>query len=204
MTDQQRLLTGTAGVLAPLLLLASTLAFMANGKGLSEGEVGGTLELWAFVAFGVALAGLARVLEPVNARVAAVVTGLGVLGAAGGAAYGLDAIASGAFHVSVQDVGAGVTPLALRVPGVAFPLALVVLGVALARHELVRPVAAWSLVAAAVLFPAARIPDSIPVAVASDVLNVVAVGSIGLSLLGRARVELRAPARTDALQGHDR
>lgn len=56
-------MTGLAVIVAPLLLLASTLAYVANGEGLSEGEVAGAIQIWAFITFGVAVVGLARALE---------------------------------------------------------------------------------------------------------------------------------------------
>jgi hypothetical protein len=181
---------------APVLMLASTVAYLANGQGLSAGTVAGTVQIWAFAAYGVAIVGLAVLLDDVAARAATAVRVLGILGVAGGAAYGLDSVTMGAFGASGQDVGGAVTPLALRLPGLAFPLALAALGVLLARHRLVPAPAAWALVAAAILFPASRIPDIGAVAVASDVLALLAMGAVGAHLLGH-RAAVRRPAPAD-------
>lgn len=175
-------LTAAAAVVGPLVMLASTIAFVANGAGMSEGEAPGAILVWAAIAYGVALVGLARAVEPRSPRLAAAVTALGVAGVCGTAAYGLDAIQQAVLGGDVYSSPA--VPVALRIPGLLFPLALLVLGVAAARSVAGGRdrVAAWALVAGAVLFPVGRIADLAPVALATDVLLVAALPAVAATL----------------------
>lgn len=177
--------TGLAVIVAPLLLLASTLAYVANGQGLSEGEAAGAIQIWAFIAFGVAVVGLARAVEAHAPRAGAVLSVLGIVGAAGGVAYGMDSIQVAVLDGSIAQ--SSVTPFALRLPGLAFPLSFAALGVLLARHHLVPVTAGYGLAIGAVLFPVSRIPDVAALAIAADVLVVVSMAAIGLHLLASRR-----------------
>lgn len=176
-------LTTVAAVVAPVAMLASTIAFAANGAGISEGEAPGAILVWAAVAYGVALVGLARVVEVGSPRLAAAVTALGVAGACGTAAYGLDAIQQAVLAGDVYSSPA--VPFALRIPGLLFPLALLVLGVAMARTATGGRdrLAAWALVAGAVLFPVGRIADLAPVALVTDAVLLGALPAAAAALL---------------------
>lgn len=114
-TGPQARCTAVAAVVGPLVMLASTIAFAANGAGMSEGEAPGAILVWAAIAYGVALAGLARAVEPGSPRLAAAMTALGVAGACGTAAYGLDAIQQAVLAGDVYSSPA--IPIALRIPG---------------------------------------------------------------------------------------
>lgn len=176
-------LTAVAAVVGPVVMLASTIAFAANGAGMSEGEAPGAILVWSAIAYGVALVGLARSLDRSSARLAAAVTALGVAGACGTAAYGLDAIQQAVLAGDVYSSPA--VPIALRIPGLLFPLALLVLGVAVARSTGSAGrdrLAAWALVAGAVLFPVGRIADLAPVALATDVLLLAALPAVAATL----------------------
>jgi len=176
--------TGLAAIAAPLLLLASTLAYVARGEGLNDGEVGGTIQIWAFVAFGVAVVGLARRLEAAAPHAAVALTILGLVGVAGGIGFGIDSIQIEVLGTeSLQETESSAVPLALQLPGVVFPLALAGLGVLLARHRIVPRAAGYTLAVGALLFPASRIPGVEALAIASDGLMLVALGTIGLPLL---------------------
>lgn len=181
MTTFGRHTTGWAALATPILLLAGTVAYIANGHGLRQGEAAGAIEVWAFIAFGVATVGLARLLEAVAPRGAGLLALAGIVGTAGGVAYGMDSI-------QVAVLGRGITdslasPFALRIPGLAVPVALIGIGMLLGRHELVRRPSAIALVIAGVLFPMSRIPNIEPLAVASDLMLLAGMGSIGLTLL---------------------
>ncbi len=180
-------LTAVAAVVGPLAMLASTIAFVANGAGISEGEAGGAIQVWAAVAYGIALPGLARAVDRRSARTAAAITALGVAGACGTAAYGLDAIQQAVLAGDVYSSPA--VPFALRIPGLLFPLALLVLGVAVTRTATGRRgrLAAWALVAGAVLFPVGRIADLAPVALVTDVMLLGALPAMAAALLGPER-----------------
>ena len=177
-----RRLTAMAAAAGPALMVASTVAYVANGAGISEGEAGGAIQVWAFIVYGIALVGLARTVERIAPRAAAAVTALGVAGAGGGVAYGIDAIQLAVLDGTIHDSPA--TPVALRIPGMLFPLALAVLGVVLARTDGGRPRwIGWALVAGAVLFPVGRIADLAPVALASDLVLAAVIVTLALPLL---------------------
>lgn len=175
-------LTAMAAVVGPLAMLASTIAFVANGAGISEGEAAGAIQVWAAIAYGIALAGLARAVDHRAARAAAAITALGVAGAGGTAAYGLDAIQQAVLAGDVYSSPA--VPFALRIPGLLFPLALVVLGVVVARTSAGRGrLAGWAVTAGAVLFPVGRIADLAPVALVTDVVLLGALPAVAAVLL---------------------
>jgi hypothetical protein len=194
-------LAGAAAVAGPILLLASTVAYLTVGDGLNDGELGGALQLWAFIGIGLAVLGLARTLERSAPRIATLLSLLAVLAPALGGAFGID---------SMQTAVNGTAPLAERsdptivlallLPGPLVAIGLAVLGVTLARHG--AGVRCWLLVAGALLFPVSRIPDVGAIAILSDLLLVVSMGSIGLQLLvGRALStvdELPAPVGVPA------
>lgn len=186
-------IAGIAAVVGPLLLLASTVAYISGGDGMNHGEVGGIVQVWAFVALTVAALGLARRLEPHAHRAAALLALLVVVGGASGVGYGIDSVHVDVAAVeSLQDVDSAAAPLALQLPGIVWPIGMVLLGVMLARTGAAPRVFAIALAVGSALFPAARIPDIEAVAVASDVLLAVALVPLGLWLLGG-----RAPALPD-------
>lgn len=181
--------TGVAAVLAPLLMLASTIAHIAGNDELNSGETGGIIQVWATIALGVAIVGLARLLEGSTPRGAVVVVVLGVGAVAAAAGYGIDAIHADVHDVdSLQDVSSSpAAPIALQLPGLMHTVGLVTLGVLLARHRLVPAVAAYSIALGAVLFLAARIPDIEELALVGDAVLLVGFGGAGITLLrGRA------------------
>jgi hypothetical protein len=182
MTSAARHTTAFAAIAGSVLMLATTVAYLLNDQGFSQGEVPGTIQVWAFIAYGVAIVGLVRLFEPAAPRAAMVTIVVGLVGVAGGAAYGIDAIGLQALGGSIVD-SSDVAPFALRIPGLAFPVAVFMVGFFLARHSSVPTVAGYGLVVAAVLFPVAHIGDIIPLGLASDVIAVLAMGAIALSLL---------------------
>lgn len=182
-TRIDRLVAASTGVAGPTLLLASTLAYLAHGD-LNRGQAAGALEIWAAAFYAVAIVGLARLLSAASPVTAGVVTVLGVTGGMGMAAYGMDAIQRDLFGTSI--VGSAATPFALRIPGLFFPLALLVLGLGLARHRLVPAGAAYALAAAAVLFPLSRISNIIPIALASDAIGLAAMVVLSRQLVRSA------------------
>lgn len=197
-TNINNRLTGAAAVAGPILVLASTVAYVTVGGGLNEGELGGALQVWAFAALGLAILGLARTVERSVPGTAVLLSVLAVIGAAVGGGFGID---------SMQAAVNGTEPLAhssepavvlgLLLPGLLAPISLVVLGVTLARHGNAG-VRGWLLAGGALLFPVSRIPDVAAIAIVSDLLIVASMGSIGLQLLtGRDRSTLSTvPAPT--------
>ena len=174
-----------AVVAAPVLLMASTASYIANGDGMNTGELGGALQVWAMILFAVAAVTLTGRFSGVAPRAAAVLLVVGLAGAAGGVAYGIDSIQAAVFdNTSVQESDSAAAPLALQIPGLLFPLGLVGTGVMLARTATAPVWAAWLLVIGAALFPIARIPDIAALALVGDALLVLSLAAIGWDALG--------------------
>jgi hypothetical protein len=195
-------LTGAAAVAGPILVLASTVAYVTVGGGLNEGELGGAIQVWAFAILGVAVLGLARTVERSVPGTAALLSVLAVVGAAVGGGYGIDSMQAAVNGTEALAHGSEpAVVLGLLLPGLLAPISLVVLGITLTRHG-GAGIRGWLLVAAAVLFPVSRIPDVAAIAIVSDLLLVASMGSIGLQLLtGRDRSthsSVPAPAAVSA------
>jgi hypothetical protein len=80
--------------------------------------------------------------------------------------------------------------IALRVPGLLFPLSMIGLAVLLGVAGRAPRGLAATLALAAALFPVARIGGLMPVGIASDLLFIVAMGGLGLGLIrGTSRPE---------------
>jgi hypothetical protein len=184
--------SGTAALLAPVLLLASTVAFATLGGGIGVGAVAGVALVFAMIMFAIALVGLARRAEPVAPRATAAVTAFGLAGTAGGVGFGIDSIQAQLFGTPGLDEVSLAGVIALRV-GVLFPLSMIALAVLLGVTGRAPRALAATLAVAAALFPVARIGGLLPVGIASDLLFVAAMGGLGLGLIrGTSR-----PARQD-------
>lgn len=192
-------LIGAATAAAPVLLLLSTISYISAGDGMNDGEVGGTIQVWAMIAFAIAMVALARLLERSSPRAAVTLTIVGLIGAAGGVAYGIDSIQAAVFETgSIQETDSAAAPLALQLPGLLFPLSLIALGVMLARTKTVEPRLGWMLAAGALLFPLSRIPDVETLAVAADALLVLALVPLGLRIFrGAVSGQLMPERRPD-------
>jgi hypothetical protein len=175
--------SGIAALLAPVLLLSSTIAFFTLGIGIGIGTAGGVAVTFAMICFAIAIVGLARRAEPVAPVFGAVVTVGGLAGAAGGVGFGVDSIQAQLFGTPGLDEVSLAGVLALRVPGLLFPLSMIALAVLLAVTGRAPRGLAAALALAALLFPVARIGGLMPVAIASDLLFVGAMGTLGLGLL---------------------
>ena len=177
-------LSGAATVAAPVLLLLSTISYITAGDGMNAGEAGGAIQVWAMIAFALATVSLSRLLERPAPRAAAALTAIGLIGAAGGVGYGIDSIQAAIFHTgSIQETDSAVGPLALQLPGVLFPLSLIGLGVMLARTGVVARWSGWMLVAGALLFPLARIPDVEALAIVGDAMLLIALVPLGWQMI---------------------
>ncbi len=176
-----------AMILAPILLLLSTLAH-SFGKGLGEDATGGAIQVYAMVAFALAIVGLTSLLEPSLSRLSAVLTVTGLLGVAGGVGFGIDSIvfASNPTAAASELEGSTAAGLALFLPGTVFPLTLIVLGLALAKTGVVPRPAALALALGGLLFPLSRIPSIEALAVASDLMLITGLVPIGLAVWSTA------------------
>ncbi len=179
---------GGAMIAAPVLTLASTLAYTA-GDGMGADPVGGSVQVYAFVATSLAIVGLTRLLEAPLPRVSAVLTILGMLGVAGGVAFGIDSIVYADDPVAaLSEQESAAAGLALFLPGITYPLALIGIGLSLAMTGVTARWSALTLALGGLLFPMSRIPGIEPLAVIADVVLLVGLAPIGWSVLtGRWR-----------------
>ena len=182
-----RLFAG-AMLLGPLLLLGSSVAFAAGG-GLNDDELGGALQVYAFVALTLVAIGIARAVERALPRASAALLAFAVLGCGAGVGFGIDSIHAalpGGTGLEEADSAAGT--IALFVPGAIFPLSFAALGVALWRARVSPRASGPLLIAASLLFPIANIPGSEAMAVTANALFVVALWPLGITWLRRPRI----------------
>ena len=178
---------------APVLLLLSTIAYLANGEGMNNGEAGGAIQVWGFAAYGVAIVGLCRLFEAERPGASVAWMVVGLLGVAGGVGYGIDSIQAALVSgESMQEMESAAASLSLQAPGLLFFIALIAIGVLLLRTATVPRWSALAVIVGAVLFPASRMPDIEALAVASDVVLVLALVPIGFQLLRGEAVVGRA------------
>jgi hypothetical protein len=194
---QRRLFAG-AMILGPVLLLGSSVAYVAGG-GLSNDELGGALQVYAFVALTVVAIGIARALERALPRASAALLAFAVLGCGAGVGFGIDSIhAASPGGTGLEDADSAAGTLALFVPGAIFPLSFAALGVALWRARVSPRPSGPLLVAASLLFPVANIPDSEAIAVTANALFVVALWPLGMTWLRQPRIIVGRGARIES------
>ena len=192
-----RLFAG-AMLLGPLLLLASSVAYVAGG-GLSNDELGGALQVYAFVALTVVAIGIARAVERALPRASAALLAFAVLGCGAGVGFGIDSIhAALPGGTGLEDADSAAGTLALFVPGAIFPLSFAALGVALWRARVSPRASGPLLIAASLLFPIANIPDSEAIAVIANALFVVALWPLGITWLRQSRISVGRGARIES------
>lgn len=184
-------------VCAPLLLLASTVAYSVT-DGLGVGGSGGLLQVLSMATFSMVVLGLVTRIADSAPRTAATLLLLGCLGCAGGVGYGVNAIVTGIDGLDLNDAdGAAVI---LKVIGPIFPVAFLGLGLALDRFRLVPRPAAASIMVAAVLFPISRIGGITPLALLADTLFL--MGLTGVALASRRDEVAPTAGQTSELNLH--
>ncbi len=188
-------LFGVAMIMAPLLLLVSTITSVI-GEGLGEDQAGGIIQVYAMAGFLLVTIGLTQLLEDVVPRAAAVLTLLGALGVAAGVGYGINAIYTDIGTLDLNnDVEGVAAPLALQLPGILFPLSFLALGVALYRARVQPRWCGLAIALGAVLFPVSRIGSIDVLAPVPDVLFLLGLAPLGWSLVqGRIALAERSPS----------
>lgn len=180
-------------IAAPVALVASTAAYLANGGLDAGGTAGGAIQVWAGISLGLAITGLAARLDGPLPRTAAVLTLTGAVGAAGAVAFGIDSMVvatDAAAAVSEGDPGPAAA-LGLFLPGVIMPATLVALGVASLRTGIQPRFAAIALTVGGVAFPISRIGDIDALAVVADLL--IGAGMVPMGLAALRRLGRNAP-----------
>jgi hypothetical protein len=178
-TPTDRLLTA-ALLVAPLVFLAADSTYAARGW---DDGTAGVIHVLGAIAYGFVILRLASWLVP-SSKLAAALLFTGLVGMAGNVAYGFEAI-----HMSLGDVQLVDQPGAanlIKPLGLFFPLSIAVCALAVGRlgHR-------WQaalLLAAAVAWPVAHIGNIASVAVAVNVVLVVAFGSLTWAVADRAAV----------------
>lgn len=184
-------ISGVAAILAPILLLASTIAYITDGGGINDGRIGGTVGVWAALAFALAFAGISWAIEPVAPRAAPILLTLSFLGWAAGVGFNIDAILSAEFGRTAVDTATEDHPFTLLayVPwGWLAPVSVTATGVVLWRARAFSRLSAALLVAAGALFIASRPARVESLAVLADCVAIVALVPIGWTLLTGRRI----------------
>lgn len=195
---------GVAAILAPLLLLASTIAYIVEGEGINHGALGGVIGVWSCFAFMLAFPGILRLLEPRAPRVASLLAVLAVTGFSGGVAFNVGAIFTATAGPEADDAldvvieSNPVSLLAFLPWGLFVPLSFVLVGIFLWRS---RTTAWWTgvlLVAGGVLFVASR-PERINVlAMVADAVLILGLVPVGWAMLTGSRSAPAKPADSAA------
>jgi hypothetical protein len=179
-TPTNRLLTGSL-VAAPLIYLAADSTYAARGW---DSATAGVIHVLGAIAYGFVVIRVATWLSAAS-KLAAALLLIGLIGMAGNVAYGFEAI-----HMSLGDTQLVDQPGAANIIkplGLCFPLALALIAFALVKlgH---RWQAALALVGA-IAWPIAHIGNFAALAVAVNIVLVVAFGSLAWSreLVGRSR-----------------
>jgi len=192
-----RRIGGWAMILGPVLLLASTVAFITDGEGINHGHLGGTIGVWSCLALSLAFIAILRATEPVAPRAAPILTAIAVIGFAAGVGFNIDAIVAADFGREAVDAATEETPYVLLafIPwGWFAPLTFVATGVLLWRTGGGVPRrSAGLLIAAGVLFLASRPARVEPLAVISDCALILALVPMGWSALTGAGTSDRRP-----------
>lgn len=174
---------GGAMIAAPLLLLASSIAF-ATGGGANEDDVGGAILVYAMAAFALVVVGLTDRIARDQPRAAGWLLVVGIVGVAGGAGFGVDSIhAALPGRGPLEEDGGTAGIFATNLPGALFPLAFVGLGIALRRAARDLRTTGLALIVAGVLFPAARISDLEALAIIGDLVFVAALAPLGWAMV---------------------
>jgi hypothetical protein len=157
-------------VVAPVLYLVTDTLYATNGW---TDPTAAVLHVLGAVAYGVAVLRVALWL-PGASRLGAALLLTAVAGSVGNAAYGFDAIQQSLGATALVDQ-TGAAAL-IKPMGLVFPLSLAL--VAWGLQRLGHGLPALLALAAAALWPVAHIADVGPLAVATNVLLVVALGSV--------------------------
>lgn len=180
-----------AMVAAPLLLLASTIAFLTVGGGINDGILGGVLTVWSVVALALALLGCSRLVEASMPRGAQVLTFGAVSVAVGGAGFGIAAIyvqllrddfgIDGVAAFDAHPLGI----LALLPWGWFMPISCVLAGALFWRSGILPWWHGVLFILGGVLFVTSRPAQIAPIAIATDLVLVAAFAGLGLRLLAQ-------------------
>jgi len=185
-----RTLQGISLVLGPALNAAATFFWNDEGR---HGVTAGTMVALSSVLWLPGLLGLWEAVRTSRPVVGSLGGLLAVVGAFGGITFGLQGFYEGVYGLSKQqslDALAAhpvASQLALWLPGPVFPIALAILGFALAVARIVPRWTAVLLAAAGFLWPVTRIPRIEVFAHVADLMLLVPSAFLGVLLLTSLR-----------------
>ncbi|HEX5707317.1 MAG TPA: hypothetical protein VFX96_08475 [Pyrinomonadaceae bacterium] len=184
-------IAGISLIAAPLLMLACDIA---NRAGLGAHFV--TLMKLSFVFFVGSILALVHLLRERTDGLGLVGGGMALIGCLSGSAIvtmylwewsfttaGVDAATTQTVENALRTTGVPMMVVMYPLPGLFFPLGLLILSVGLLRARVVPAWAAALLALGAILFPVGRIPRIWAASMASDVALLVSLGAIGLRVL---------------------
>lgn len=172
---------GISLIVAPIILLASTMFFFMGGN-MDSDDVGGTLQILAFFFFIFAVLGLTEMLATTNPKAAVAFRVLLVFGSVYGAINGLSSVLADKASGGIPSLPSGLAQL-LVFPGILFPLSLCVIGLVLWRNRLVAAPVGITLSVGGFLFPVGRIPDIVSLYFITDLLLIFSMAWIGWKML---------------------
>lgn len=190
LTARTARLTAGAALVAPALLLASSAVFLFAESGVNNGPGGGTLTVWACIAFLAAFAGIYRMLDPERPRTVWWLTALAGAAFIGGATFGIDAIYEAALgsaaFAAVVEAEEWFVVFAYLPWGWLAPLSFVLCGSFLWRAKAIPWWNGLLLILGGILFVAGRPARIDSIVLAADVVLIVGFVAIAVQLLRRA------------------
>lgn len=185
---------GIALILGPVLLLASTIAYVTAGDGINQGVAGGTIGVWSCFVLAIAFAGVSRILEGANRRGAMWLLVVALIGFTAGVGFNIEAIYSATYPETAEELVGGFAIFAFLPWGWFAPITFGMTGVLLARSGLVTWRTGALFIAAGILFVTARPARIDVVAVIGDVILILAMAPIGWALLSGTAITRGASA----------
>jgi hypothetical protein len=185
-------ITGIAAILAPLILLLSSVAYLTAGGGaVNDGVLGGTIGVWSVIALAIASVGVCRLAEPRAPRAAPIINAIALAGFTAGAGWNVQAIYIERYDVDfVNDPDLGgsdlIGILAFLPWGWMAPLGFILMGWLLWRTGSVPTWTAGLLALGGVLFVAGRPAQIDVIVIATDVVLTVALVPIGMRILSQS------------------
>jgi hypothetical protein len=187
--------TATAGVLGALCLLVSTVLFITDGGGINDGVLGGTVGVWSCVGMAIGSVGIFRVLEPRAPKAAPIAGAVALAGFTGGAAFNVQALFLATYdHDFLADVTEGsgsgnewFGAFAFLPWGWMVPIGFVLIGWLVWRSGMAPAWVGGLFALGGVLFVTGRPARIDAIAVATDVILVLAFVAIAPTLVRAAR-----------------
>lgn len=191
--------TASAGVLGALCLLVSTVLYITDGRGINDGVLGGTVGVWSCIGLAIGSVGVFRLLEPRAPKAAPIAGAVALAGLSSGTAFNVQALYLAKYDQDfLADVTAGSDNdwfgfFAFLPWGWMAPVGFVLIGWLVWRTAVARPWAGGLFVLGGVLFVTGRPARIDAIAIATDVVLVLAFLSITPALL-RAATPVRRTA----------